>query len=77
MGRVGDQWSDEGWLVPVEFEVTERPVRPKDFIDELTPHLATKYAPLQPNGNGNQGVYLTEVSEEFAQVLLGKMGLSV
>lgn len=77
LGRVGDQWSDEGWLVPVEFEVIVRPVRPKDFIDELRPHLATKYAPLQPNGNGNQGVYLTEISEEFVQVLLRKMGLSV
>lgn len=74
-GSVGDQWSDEGWLVPVEFEVAENPVRPKDFIGELLPHLAAKYAPLQPNGNGNQGVYLAEVSIDFAQVLLNKMGL--
>ena len=74
---MGDQWSDEGWLVPVEFDVAERPVKPKDVIDELAPHLADKYAPLQPNGNGNQGVYLTEVSIDLARVLLNKMGLSI
>lgn len=76
-GSVGDQWDNEGWLVPVEFEVAANPVRPKDHIDELIPYLQAKYAPLQPNGNGNQGVYLAEVSETFAQVLLGKMGLTV
>jgi hypothetical protein len=76
-GTVGDQWSNEGWLVPVEFEVAEQPVRPKDYIEELAPHLADKYAPLQANGNGNQGVYLAEISEDFTEVLLGKMGLSI
>jgi putative restriction endonuclease len=76
-GRVGDQWANEGWLVPVEFDIADRPIRPKDYIDELIPHLTTKYAPLQPNGNGNQGVYLTEVSEGFAKVILSKMELPV
>ncbi|WP_054947167.1 HNH endonuclease [Novosphingobium sp. KN65.2] len=76
-GTIGDQWGDEGWLVPVEFEVVENPIRPKDYIGELAPHLAAKYAPLQPNGNGNQGVYLAEVSEAFAQIVMDKMGLSV
>lgn len=75
-GTVGDQWSDEGWYVPVEFEVVDHPVRPKDFIVELLPHLPEKYAPLQANGNGNQGVYLAEVSSGFAAVVLGKIGPS-
>lgn len=76
-GSIGDQWDDEGWLVPIEFDEATNPVRPKDFIGELQPHLAPKYAPLQANGNGNQGVYLAEVSEGFAAVVLGKMGLSL
>lgn len=76
-GSIGDQWSDEGWLVPVEFIRTENSVRPKAIIDSLRPHLSSKYAPLQPNGNGNQGVYLAEVSEGFVGVILGSMGLSV
>lgn len=73
-GAIGDQWSDEGWFVPVEFETAQQPVKPKDFIDELLPHMSAKYAPLQSNGNGNQGVYLAEVSERFADVLIGKLG---
>ena len=73
-GSVGDQWDDDGWLVPVEFQIVETPVRPKDIIDELRPHLAPKYAPLQLNGNGNQGVYLAEVSEAFAQIIFQHSG---
>lgn len=73
-GNVGDQWDDQGWYVPVEFEEAENPIRPKDIIDELRPHMAVRYAPLQANGNGNQGVYLAELSEAFANVLLDKLG---
>ena len=73
-GAVGDQWSDEGWFVPVEFERAQQPVKPKEFIDELLPHMSAKYAPLQTNGNGNQVVYLAEISEGFAQVLYDKLG---
>jgi putative restriction endonuclease len=76
-GTVGDQWHDEGWLVPVEFEEVDNSVRPKDFIDELRPHFAPKYNPLQANGDGNQGVYLAEISEGFAITLLTKMGRSI
>ena len=32
------------------------------------------YAPLQPNGYGIQSVYLTEVTQEFAEVLAGLTG---
>ena len=73
-GAVGDQWDNEGWYVPVEFRELEQPVRPKDFIADLLPEFRGKYDPLQPNGNGNQGVYLAEVSEGFAKVVLDKIG---
>lgn len=76
-GSVGNQWSDDGWLMPVEYSTLSKPIRPKDFIDELRPHLASKYSPLQSNGNGNQGVYLAEVSKAFAEVLLRKAGVDV
>ena len=61
-GGAGENWEKEGWLVPVEFTELTTEVRPKEFIEELRPHLSTKYAPLQPNGNGNQGVYLASIS---------------
>jgi hypothetical protein len=73
-GSIGDQWDDEGWLVPVEFKEAETEVKPKNFINELQPLMAAKYAPLQANGNGNQGVYLAEVSKGFAKVVLNKLG---
>jgi putative restriction endonuclease len=76
-GTVGDQWHDEGWFVPVEFDEVENAVRPKDFIDELRPHFAPKYNPLQATGDGNQGVYFAEISEGFATTLLTKMGRSI
>jgi hypothetical protein len=72
-GSVGTHWGNEGWVVPVEFSEIQNPPRPKDFIAELSPFLAAKYAPLRPNGDGLQSVYLTSVSAEFAKVLLGKI----
>ena len=73
-GAAGDNWEKEGWLVPVEFTEVAAHVRPKDFIEELQPHLAEKYAPLQLNGNGNQGIYLASISDGFGDVLLKKIG---
>ncbi len=66
----GGNWSEIGWLVDVEFSAIERPVSPKDFMEQIRPLLAARYAPLQNNGNGNQGVYLTEISFELGQLLV-------
>jgi hypothetical protein len=76
-GSIGEQWDDDGWYVPVEFEEAANPIRPKDFIDELKPFLADKYGPLQPNGNGNQNLYLAEVSEPFAKTILTRMDITL
>jgi hypothetical protein len=43
----------------------------------LRPLLPEKYSPLQPNGNGLQSVYLTEIPEPLAQVLMGLIGQEV
>lgn len=66
----GEAWSEDGWIVPVEFSELDQPFRPKDHMAELRPHLPRKYSPLQANGNGLQSVYLAEVSSEFATLLL-------
>jgi hypothetical protein len=52
-------------------------VRPKDHIDILRPLLPDKYSPLQPNGNGLQSVYLTEVPTTLAEVLIRLIGKEV
>lgn len=69
-------WDSQGWRVEVEFEKLSKPFRPKDFIRDIGPYLADKYAPLQQNGNGNQGVYLTDISAELAQLLLQLSGVN-
>ena len=66
----GSNWSDTGWLVEVEFIELDNPVKPKDFMQQITPLLASKYAPLQANGNGLMGVYLTEISAQFGELLI-------
>jgi hypothetical protein len=66
---VGSNWSDEGWYVEVEFSEIQNPIKPKEFIDQIRPLLAQKYAPLQPNGNGLQGIYLTEISKPLGELL--------
>lgn len=76
-GGAGGYWDNEGWFVPVEFTEVGNPVRPKDFISDLIPHLKGKYDPLQMTGDGNQGVYLAEVSEGFVDVILAHMGVTL
>lgn len=67
---VGSNWSNYGWYVEVEFSELGNPIKPRDFMDQIRPLLAEKYAPLQSNGNGLQGIYLTEISSEFGELLV-------
>jgi putative restriction endonuclease len=43
-------------------------------MEVLRALLPSRYSPLQPNGNGIQSIYLTEVSVTFAEVLAGLIG---
>jgi putative restriction endonuclease len=70
----GMNWSNIGWRVRVKFTVLAHQIRPKDHMSVLGRTLPSKYSPLQATGNGNQGVYLTEVPEVMAQVLVGLVG---
>lgn len=63
-GSTGANWRNEGWLLPVFWTELDPPVRPKALIEVLAPLLPKKYSPLRPDtGDGNQGVYLAEVSK--------------
>lgn len=66
----GSNWSNIGWYVEVEFQELKSPFKPKDLMDLIRPHLSQKYAPLQANGNGLQGIYLTEISADFGKLLV-------
>lgn len=73
-GAAGGHWSQEGWLVPVEFRELQTPIRPKDHMDLIAPHLPAKYSPLQANGSGLQSVYLAEVPGLMANQLAQLLG---
>jgi putative restriction endonuclease len=73
-GSAGQNWENVGWRVSVSFTPLLHNVRPKDHISVLRSFLPERYSPLQSNGNGNQALYLTEISSDFAEVLVGLIG---
>src|SRR5271168_1543842 len=76
-GSAGQNWENIGWKVQANFTELTNKVRPKDHIDILRTLLPSKYSPLQPNRNGLQSVYLTEVPTRLAEVLIGLIGQEV
>ena len=73
-GAVGDYWSGIGWKVDIQYFSLPNPIKPAAHMDILGPLLPVKYSPLQLNGDGLQGVYLTELLSELASALIGLMG---
>ncbi|MGH8202063.1 MAG: HNH endonuclease [Steroidobacteraceae bacterium] len=73
-GTAGTNWSQIGWRVGVRWQRLSNAIRPKDHIARLRPELSTKYAPLTPDGNGLQSVYLTEISRGLAWALFALIG---
>ena len=73
-GSVGQNWENIGWRVNVAFSGLLNKIRPKDHIGVLRQVLPDRYSPLQRNGNGIQSIYLTEISQEFAEVLGALIG---
>nr|WP_256353604.1 HNH endonuclease [Aeromonas sp. sif2416] len=69
-GSAGDSWSDTGWEVLIDWELLEKPIRPKDHLELIAPLLPSKNSPLQPNGNGNQSCYLAGISEALGNLVL-------
>jgi putative restriction endonuclease len=68
-GKVGTEWSDDGWRVDADYQLLQHHVTPKEHLDQIAPLLPSKYSPLRPNGNGNQS-YLHEISKELFEVLM-------
>ena len=74
-GHAGAAWGEDGWMVPVEWHNVPEPLRPKEFIAALRPHLPVKHSPLNPQtGAGYQHIYLTAVPEDLADVLFDRIG---
>ena len=76
-GSVGRSWEAIGWRVEVEFRRSSAPFRPADWIERLRPLLPERYSPLQRNGRGVQGIYLTELPRALALALADLLGREV
>jgi hypothetical protein len=75
-GSKGENWSAIGWRVDVSYTLLPASgrIRPKDMMGQLAPLLPDKYSPLRHNGDGIQSVYLTELPDSVADVLLNAIG---
>lgn len=73
-GVVGAYWDTIGWRVDVRFAELQNYIRPSEHMNAIRPYLAARYAPLQSNGAGLQGIYLTELSKLFAELLIDLVG---
>jgi len=76
-GNAGMYWDTVGWRVDVLFREREEPIRPREHMGVLAPLLPDRYAPLRPNGDGLQSVYLTELTSELALALAALVGEDV
>jgi len=73
-GYAGQNWENIGWRVNVSFVSLLNKICPKDHMAVLRRVLPSRYSPIQANGNGIQSIYLTELSQSFAEVLAGLIG---
>ena len=70
-GATGDNWSQEGWLVRVNWQPLRQPLVPQTFFELLQPLLPERHSPISTStGRGNQGVYLAGLSETLGLMLL-------
>lgn len=74
-GSVGDNWSDDGWLVSVYFSPVPKPLHVKPQIESIRDFLPVRYSPIQKNGDGNQGCYLAGISDALGYMLLAMVGV--
>ena len=55
-GTRGDNWSQEGWLVQVNWQPLRQPLVPQTFFELLQPLLPERHSPVNTTtGRGNQG----------------------
>lgn len=69
----GDRWEDEGWLVEVDFTVSDTPYFPKTDWEEIKSLFPQSIKPLTNDGYGNQKVYLSRISDELGALLFQKL----
>lgn len=73
-GSAGPNWDEVGWKVDLFYMDLKHQIRPIEHMTAIAPALPERYAPLQRDGRGLQGIYLTELPENLMYVLAGVIG---
>ena len=71
-GPTGENWDSTGWMVQVSWIMLDEPIKPKSFFNQIEPLLPPKYSPLTSYGGGNQRQYLSEISQDLADLIISK-----
>jgi len=74
-GHVGELWDIIGWRVDVQFHPFTQPFRPRDALARIQPFLSHRDAPLKENGLGLQHIYLTQLTDNFGNLLVDLVGV--
>jgi len=70
-GTAGDNWSQEGWLVRVNWQPLRQALVPQTFFELLQPLLPERHSPISTStGRGNQGMDLAGLSANLGLLLL-------
>lgn len=70
-GSTGENWSQEGWLVRVNWQPLRQALGPQTFFELLQPLLPERHSPISTStGKGLQGVYLAGLSETLGLLLV-------
>jgi hypothetical protein len=76
--QASENWLKDGWKVPIDWTRLSQPVRPIDFLSDISPLLPDKYSPLRKEtGKGNQNCYLASISSELGSLVLELTGSQV
>jgi putative restriction endonuclease len=68
-GAAGQNWSEAGWRVDVDYKELVAPVRTIDHISSLRPFLPGRYSPLKSESGFANESYLFSISKEFSLAL--------
>ncbi|WP_223523967.1 HNH endonuclease [Pseudomonas sp. A-B-26] len=76
--QASEYWNKDGWKVPVEWVRLPQPIRPTDFLSDISPLLPNKHSPIRKEtGGGNQNCYLARISSELGSLILDLVGSQV
>jgi hypothetical protein len=73
-GAAGPNWEQIGWKVDVHYIVLINQIKPADYINQLRPALPERFSPLQDDGRGKQGIYLTVIPDTLMERLADLIG---